>query len=198
MKLKSLFPAAMLLMATSFLVASCGKDGSQGPAGPAGAQGPAGTNGTNGTNGAKGDPGTANVIYSAWTDVSFLPDTLHTSGGGIDTIGYYANIDAPKLTQDILTSGDMHVYVNINTADDPTVVPLPYADETGVVIRYVAFLNTFQIYSNIDPSTVQDNAGVKYQQYRYVLVPGGTAARVKNAVDWSNYAAVKAYLGLKN
>lgn len=198
MKLKSLLPAAVLLVASSLLFTSCGKDGATGPAGAAGAQGPAGPAGPAGSKGDKGDNGTSNVIYSDWLDVGFSPDTIHTSGGGIDTIGYYADIEAPKLDVNMLTTGDMHMYVNINTADDPVIAPLPYAAENGVIIRYLAFTGVFEIYSNIDPGTQQDNNGVKYQQYRYVLVPGGSAARMKNVVDWNNYAAVKAYLKLKD
>ena len=33
-------------------------------------------------------------------------------------------------------------------------------------------------------------------QYRYILIPGGKAAR--SAIDWNNYAAVKKYLNLKD
>ena len=58
---------------------SCSKDG---PAGPAGATGPAGPQGPGGPQGPAGqEPGTANVIYSDWTDTLTYgllgaPDTI--------------------------------------------------------------------------------------------------------------------------
>lgn len=45
----------------------------------------------------KSDTGTANVIYSSWLDVTYLADTIHI-GTLVDTIGFYTNITAPKLT----------------------------------------------------------------------------------------------------
>ena len=38
-------------------------------------------------------------------------------------------------------------------------------------------------------------------QYRYVLIPGGTAARPGpngKTIDWNNYKEVQQYLGLKD
>ena len=92
-----------------FLMTSCSKDGSDGPQGPAGPVGP------------KGDAGSGDVIYSAWLDVPFKPDTVHTAGGTIDTVGYYATIDVPKLTLELLNTADVQVYINSNDASDPTI-----------------------------------------------------------------------------
>ncbi|MFB6456307.1 hypothetical protein ACE38W_13630 [Chitinophaga sp. Hz27] len=180
------------------LMYSCSKEGPAGPAGAAGNNGTNGTNGTPGTPGAtgpKGDPGTANVIYSAWLDVAFLPDTVHAAGGRIDTLGYYSGINVPKLTLALLSNADVKVYVNLNTVDDPVIAPLPYVEESGVNIRFIAYTASIQFSSNIDGSTYL-KSGKKYLQYRYVIIPGGVGAR--QSVDWNNYAAVKAYLGLKD
>ena len=46
-----------------------------------------------------------------------------------------------------------------------------------------------EIYSNGDLTGVP---------FRYILIPGGTTARTAKIIDWNNYAAVKAYLGLKD
>ena len=186
---------ACLALAFSILTVSCGKDGDTGPAGAAG---PAGPSGPAGPAGPQGPDGTANVIYSDWLDVAYEADTIHTAGGGIDTVGYFAQIDVAKLDLDMLSTGEIKVYLNGFSAADPTVIPLPYFNiYTNLSINPVFYLNTIELYSNGDISTVQDNAGVKYQQYRYVLIPGGEEAR-KAKIDWNNYEEVKKYLNLKN
>jgi len=173
----NLFVAAMAL----FLFA-CGKDGATGPAGPQGPAGPAGS-------------GSSEIIYSGWLDVPFKPDTIHLSGGGIDTTGYFASINVPKLDLTMLTNGDVKVYINTDKSDDPYVIPLPYYDNSGVSITTSFYLNTIQIESSTDLSTFTRN-GVKYYQFRYVLIPGGKAART--GFDWNDYNAVKAKLNLKD
>jgi hypothetical protein len=176
---------------------SCGKDGSTGPAG---------TNGTDGTDGAAGPAGpagpagagSATVIYSDWLDVPFKPDTIHTAGGKIDTVGFYAIIDAPKLTLALLSTADVKVYINTDNASDPQIYPLPYNARSGLYIDVTAYTQKIQLYSNSDVGTALGNDGTKYQQYRYMIVPGNTGARSAAQVNWSDYAAVKAYLGLKD
>jgi hypothetical protein len=170
------------------MMVSCGKDGDAGPAGPQGNPGPAGP---------KGDPATGTVLYSGWLDVPFKPDTIHTAGGGIDTIGYYADIDAPKLTTALLGTADVKVYINANHTADPQIYPLPYNAQSGLNIEFSAYTQVIQLYSNADLSTVTVN-GKKYQQYRYMIVPGNGAAKSSAQVNWADYAAVKAYLGLND
>jgi hypothetical protein len=177
-------PLALLtgLFFVMFMI-SCGKDGKDGAVGPVGPAGP------------KGDSGS--VIYSAWLDVSYLPDTIHTSGGGVDTTGYYATIDAPKLTLALLNTADVKVFINTNDASDPLIYPLPYNGISGVNIEVSAYVQKIQLYSNADLSTTTTN-GKKYQQYRYMIIPGNASARNSAQVNWSDYASVKAYLGLKD
>src|SRR5215203_3501906 len=190
MRKKSFINPYSVAIALTILLYACSKEGDQGPAGPAG---PAGATGAAGT---KGDPGTANVIYSAWLDVTYLPDTIHT-GALIDTLGYYADIPASTLTNAILTSGEMKVYLNLGTAATPFVVPLPYVDlYQGITITPTFFLQTIELYSNIPASTI--TTAPKRLQYRYILIPGGVAGRTANKINWNNYAEVKAYLGLKD
>lgn len=178
---KSISPIVLLsgLLFAMFMI-SCGKDGATGPAGPA------------------GDSSSTTVIYSDWLDVRYKPDTIHTSGGAIDTIGFYATIDAPKLTVDMLSTADVKAYINTNNASDPVIYSLPYNAKSGIYINVTAYTQTIQLYSNADLSTVLGNDGVKYQQYRYMILPGNTSARSATQVNWSDYAAVKAYLGLKD
>lgn len=193
MKRRNLISPLVLLSGLFFVVlmVSCGKEG---PAGPAGATG---ANGAPGPAGPKGDNGSGTVIYSAWLDVPFKPDTIHLSGGRIDTIGYYAVIDAPKLTLALVNSADVKVYINTNDPADPVIYPLPYAAPSGLNIQFLAYAQKIELYSNADVGTASAN-GKKYQQYRYMIVPGNDQARSAAPVNWSDYAAVKAYLGLKD
>ncbi len=177
----------LVLLSGLFLVMfmiSCGKDGAAGPAGPAGPKGDDGS-------------GSSDVIYSAWLNVSYKPDTIHLSGGGIDTIGFYAVIDAPKLTLALLSTADVKVYINTNDVSDPVIYPLPFYGISGVNIEVSANEQEIQLYSNADLSTTSAN-GKTYQQYRYMIVPGNNQARSAAAVNWSDYTAVKAYLGLND
>lgn len=181
--------AILFVIAIGF--SSCSKEG---PAGPQGTQGPAGPTGATG---AQGTEGTANVIYSEWLDVSFEADTVHR-GAVIDTIGFYSTIDAPKLTSDILTSGEMKVYINLGTSNDPYIYTLPYfSPYTSVTIEPSFYLGSIDLYSNLDLTTAQVTGGKVYQ-FRYILIPGGTSARKSAVTDWNDYNAVKKYLNLKD
>jgi len=191
----------LVLLSGLFLVVfmiSCSKEGPAGPAGATGTTGAPGAPGPAGPAGPKGDNGSGTVIYSAWLDVPFKPDTVHLAGGDIDTIGYYAVIDAPKLTLALVNSADVKVYINSNESGDPIIYPLPYANaNSGLNIQFLAYAQKIELYSNGDVGTVSVN-GKKYQQYRYMIVPGNAQARSAAPVNWSDYTAVKAYLGLKD
>ena len=194
MKAKSSLTLLASLVLITFIFTQCQK-GDVGPAGPAGPTGPAGAAGSPGSTGPKGDTGTANVIYSAWLDVTYTPETDPNSG---DTLDFVAHITANKLTQAILDRGEMKVYMNWGTQTTPDVAPLPILDPffTGVIINPEFLVQKIDLYSNFNASTFT-NAGQKYLQYRYILIPGSVAGRLsKPAVDWNNYNEVKAYLGL--
>jgi hypothetical protein len=200
MKRLNLISPLVLLSGLFFVMfmISCGKDGSDGPAGPTGPTGPTGAPGPAGPKGDAGSgSGSGNVIYSEWLDVSFKADTLHLANGKIDTIGFYAIIDAPKLTVELLGTADVKAYINTSDASDPVIYPLPYFAASGLNIRMTVYKQTIELYSNADVGTVITN-GKKYQQYRYMIVPGNVEARSAAPVNWSDYTAVKAYLGLKD
>lgn len=192
MKKRSLvFRLAVVLPLFFFVfLISCGKDGATGPSGPEGPAGPAGPGGENGS---------GSVIYSEWLDLAYNADTIHTAGGGIDTIGYYATIDAPKLSLEMLNTADVKVYINVNDTTDPTIYSLPYYSPfSGISIMATAYTQKIDLYSNADVGTVLGNDGRKYQQYRYMIVPGNVPATSNASVNWSDYKAVKSYLGLKD
>lgn len=162
-------------------LASCSKgdDGAQGPPGPAGSPGPAGPAGPAG-------PG---VIYSEWSDtLTYFPFT-DTTGGVVDTLGYFGDINAPGLTLDILNKGEVKVYANFGTDTDPLVLALPFTNGLFFYIDAIFFLNTIEVSSNADLTGLP---------LRYILIPGSDPARNPNSIDWNDYKQVQKYLGLKD
>jgi Tfp pilus assembly protein PilW len=173
-----------LLFAITLLFVAC-KKGDTGPEGPPGPQGP------------KGDSATANIIYSPWLDVTYSADTLHV-GSVIDTIGFYANVTATKLSSTIISGGEIKIYMNLGTAASPDVVSLPYIDVfTGVSVSPEFLVQKIFLYANTNASTVT-KSGAKYLQYRYILVPGVVPARKSTQPDWNNYNQVKTYYHLND
>jgi len=134
-----------------------------------------------GDTGPKVDTGVANAIYSPWLDV-----TLTSQG---DTV-FYKDIDAPKLTKDVLDKGEIKVYFNWGTPAQPDVTPLPYFDG-GYLIQPSFSVGKISIFSNVPAST---NASTKQYQYRYILIQGSVPAR--SAVNLNDYKTVKEYYNI--
>jgi hypothetical protein len=179
----------MLGMALITMIVSCGKEG---PAGPAGAAGPAGPAGGSGP---AGPAGTANVIYSDWLDVTFVVQKDPNTG---DTLSWLATINATKLDANILAKGEIKVYVNLNTAATPRVVPLPIDPFVwNAIISPYYELGKITLVGDDNYSTFTQN-NVKALQYRYILIPGGTTARTSSQINWNDYKQVQTYLGLKD
>ncbi|HSU50498.1 MAG TPA: hypothetical protein VLJ41_07905 [Segetibacter sp.] len=195
MKLKLFAFYSAFFLATTILLVSCSKEGpagATGPAGPAGPAGPPGTAGVPGTTGAPGAAGTANVIYSAWLNVTFT---------GSDSTDWEAEIPAPKLVDSILNRGEIKVYCNLgsDSTNAQFVVPLPMFDILlfgGLVTMNPYFSNqSILLLSNFNLSS-QKIRNYNTLQYRYILIPGGRAARVAAGIDWNKYEEVKKYLRL--
>jgi hypothetical protein len=197
MKFSAFSIPSAFLVATMLIFTACEKEGPAGPAGPAGAQGPAGPTGPTGPT---GPAGTANVFYSSWLDVTFTPEVDEG-----DTTGWVAQIPAPRLVDSVLGAGDVKVYLNLNTAADPSIVPLPLdAFVFGVILTPIYEIGQITLFASDDVSTRTAN-NEKSLQYRYVVIPGGTAASPqglggvsKPKINWNNYAEVQRYLGLKD
>lgn len=193
MKHSFLKSASALLLSITILVSACSK----GDAGPAGEKGDKGDAGDKGAAGTAGKPGTANVIYSEWIDVTYARIDTSTTN-----VRFGAIIDAPKLVDSILQKGEVKVYWNLNTAAEPAIVSLPYLNNRAIIpnlgnlyINPLFQVGEILLYANLPVSSGED-AGEKFGQYRYVIIPGGVSAR--SAVNWNDYASVKKYLGLKD
>ena len=176
------------LLAASLLIVAC-KKGDPGPQGDKGDKGDAGAQGATGATGSKGAAGTANVLYSDWLDLGFTQDP-----SGI----FFAQIDEDKLTDDILSKGEIKVYVNLGTAAEKIVFPLPFTSGTAQISPLYAE-GLIELDANVNASTAVDQStGQKFRQYRYVLIPGGAHVRMDKQINWNNYEEVKNYLGLKD
>lgn len=199
---KRLFILPVLLVSVLFVITSmisCSSDGTDGVDGAAGPAGPQGPEGPAGPEGPQGGNGSGEVIYSEWMDVTFTADTIHTNQGEVEIVGYYAIIEEPKITAEVLNTADVKMYINMSTPGDPVISPLPYVATGGAIIQMSAYLGKIDLYSNVDAGTVVNNNGQKFYQYRYMIVPGNVNARTSDSqIDWSDYNAVKNHLGLKN
>jgi hypothetical protein len=192
---------SLLLLAITFIVVNCTKEGPEGPVGAQGPQGPAGTNGTNGAAGAPGTPGapgatgpqgpqgpagatgTANVIYSAWTDFNSANWAAATSFFGIMVRRYPVN--TATITQTMIDQGVVLVYVRFSGTGTTVVYPLPQtlpsvggggiADPTQILrheLRVGGLDIILQNTTNIGNDPGTFGAG---NGYRYVIIPGGVA-----------------------
>ncbi len=186
-----------LLLCGICLFGACGKDGDAGPKGDTGAAGPAGPAGPKGDAGEDG----AGIIYSEWLDVTYeaiTEETDENGNGKLDTVFFAAGIDAPKLTDEILSTGDVKVFINTYSEAEKDIAALPYTNPfSGASITPSFSLELITLIANGPFSTVTQD-GVKYQQYRYILIPGGAEARKAAGIDWNDYKQVKAYLHLKD
>lgn len=184
-----IYPLAVVAALVVF--AACQKDGEMGPEGP---QGPQGQQGPQGPQGPKGDSGVANVIYSDWLDVTF--DALVTETE--DTVGYVAAFDAPKLSHDILTKGEIKVYMNWGSAAQPSISPIPYSDPLfGYLLTADYEEGIVYLSANFDASS-RTLEGNRVLQFRYVLIPGAVLAAKPPTVNLDNYTEARQYLQLGN
>ena len=166
-----------LLLAFVFIVSSCSKEGPAGPSGatgpqgPPGGTGPTGPQGPAGPTGPQGPAGTANVIYSAWFDANTLTwaDSTHAHFGTISR----GNRAAAGVTAAVIDNG---VVLSYFRSADAGVTQLPYLQSTPTTISYNSILSTGTItYFVADISDGDATGMVPTGEFRYVIIPGGTA-----------------------
>ncbi len=126
-----------------------------------------------GDTGPKGDTGNANVAYSAWLNVQYN-EVVPQPG---DTF-YTATIAAPKITDSVLSKGDVRIFINTGTAAAPEIVSLPFS---SLIIPFVS-KGQIDIQAAFDYSTFTSQ-GNTYNQYRYVVIQGSVPAR--QATDYN-------------
>ena len=152
-----------------------GSNGANGSPGATGQAGPRGETGATGPQGPKGDPGTANVFYSDWITTTF-------TGSGSSYIG---NINAPKITQEVLDKADIRVY----WSESGRVLTLPYSEVLGST--------TYTVHQRIYVGRIQLLASYSLsssQKFRFIIIPGGVniGSGRKKTLENMSYEEVKA------
>jgi len=174
---KLIFGCAFL----GFIFLACspddGEDGAMGPQGIQGEQGPAGAQGDQGE---QGETGTANVIYSDWIPSGFESPIAATSAS-------FSILNVEELTDEIKATGYIAVYgkyTSIYTIIDP----LPKSI-FGLRMQHYDFQindlnqNIAIWITSIDGSDIEIPI---YDDYRYIIIPGGTPSTSgKAVVDYS-------------
>ncbi|TCV04123.1 hypothetical protein EDC17_11062 [Sphingobacterium alimentarium] len=137
----------------------------------------------------RGATGSANVIYSGW--LSFPQSQRYTS---IDGTQYKVNhINVPRLTQSLVDQGLIMVYYLYQNS----VHQLPYTSDAGPGVgpaktSTISYLPKpgrilITIYTHDNSASV----GLGSIQFRYVIVPGGVVATLKNKnIDLNDQLAV--------
>jgi len=136
-----------------------------------------------GDTGPKGDTGNANVMYSPWLSVKYSMTIPQPN----DTV-YIATINAPQITDSVISKGDVRIYVNTNTSASPEIMSLPYS----------TFIIPFISKGKIELDAVDDfstftQSGATYLQYRYVIIQGSSQIPGRLAVNLNDYNSVKQY-----
>ena len=186
------------IVAVSFIISNCTKEGPVGAAGQTGAQGPVGVNGTAGSpggigvqgpqgppgpagpqgpQGPAGTPGTTNVIYSAWwaPAIADWVDTTITLAGPVKR----ARRAAPGITLPFLQNGVVLAYASFLPATTARTYRLPLSVSQGTTVPFhMGYLadpgKIIYYYGNMNgtPTTLVFNTSYSF---RYVLIPGTTA-----------------------
>lgn len=184
----------IVISSTSLLfIMNC--EGPEGPTGPAGPQGPQGEQGPEGP---QGPEGTANVIYSDWIAFNNADWDEPTSLGGQTRREYPVSVS--QLNEDILMMGTVAVYVRFDTVEDrvfplPLILPLTSGSEQQ--LDFELELNTIVItLHDIEDNSADPGTFGEVGQYRYVIIPGGTAAK-QTLPDFSNYVETMEFYGIQ-
>ena len=182
-KTKLIYALAILFVG-SFIVSCSAEDGETGPTGPQGPQGeqgPAGANGADGADGAQGEqgePGTANVIYSDWIDTEFGNNIVSTATSFV--------IDAPDIDSDMLDFGTILVYARrTDVTLGSLVYPLPIVFGAARQQSYYFRAQDEEIRITVAANEAGESVGDGsfLEEYRYVLIPGGTPVNTGSPGD---------------
>lgn len=198
-------------VALVFTVAACSKTG---PAGPQGSTGATGATGPQGPGGPQGPQGNANVFTDTFSlaNADWLWNSGYTySNSNNGTVTYftrYHDVNFSKITQGMLDSGMVMVYVAPNANDQNQWSPLPYSFLSfGSAFYYNYVYETMpgkvrlhffysQNGSGAAPTTLSSDV-IPTHKYKIVAVSGAISTAMKrDKVDAGDYNQVMKYLGL--
>ena len=165
------FALFFLFSALLITIFSCTKTGPVGATGATGPTGPTGPAGGTGATGPQGDTGVANVQYSKWINITWTkaPDASAVSNF----------ITAPAITNQIVDSGIVLVYMKDSITNSPFLLPYIVSNAISSFVIQFSLQNNgggFTI-SGSTPSPNPFGAADLHPkaQVRYVVVPPGVA-----------------------
>lgn len=180
MKFKNVLFGALL---SGLLFGSCSKDGNDGSIGPIGPQGEQGVAGPQGEQGEQGEVGTANVVYSDWITVDYLLNGALESN--LQGLGTFQENELNRTTDVVLVYGQ-----RANGSDADGVYALPYIlasqDEYyGYALFDSGVTGGTSLRALVNTLDGGTNIFNFFQQYRYVIIPGGNATSGKSSLDYT-------------
>lgn len=205
--MRKLSSLSLLLIALSFILVNCTKEGPEGPAGANGAQGPAGANGATGPagptgpsgpagpigpTGPQGPAGTANVIYSSWATVSSLGTIIDSSFADFNTCKRWIRT-APSLTTAVIDNGVVLSYWRVGATPSQIYTLLPYQFPVGsqsYFLSSVAQPGKIIYFTSIfgaSPAAGWTPNGSA--ELRYVIIPGAVGGGRTSGIGGTNYTA---------
>jgi hypothetical protein len=180
-----------------------GPAGTTGPQGSTGAQGPAGPQGN-----ANVQADTFSLVSSQWLwNDNYL---LYTSGGSYtEWFTRYYKAAFPAVTQGVLDSGMVMVYMTPDIVNKSQLSPLPYTFDTGngysYDFVYVTSPGTIELEfflanqsPTVTPPTLSTYVLPNYS-FKCVAVTGSIATAMQKAgIDKGDYDAVSAFLNFSD
>jgi hypothetical protein len=187
MKTRYLSQFASLL----FVVLAVGCEGPEGPPGQQGEQG------EQGEQGIQGPPGTANVIYSDWTEFDLANWSDSYTFFGQMRRDYPVTVS--QIDEDIIDMGTVMVYVRFSGATEkvfalPAILPLGPGD--NVLEFYLEVGSIVLSMHNVPDSSLDPGTFGTGNHFRYIIIPGGVSATKATMPDLNDYYAVMAYYGI--
>lgn len=162
-----------------------GSQGIIGPSGPVGATGATGITGATGAIGATGAAGSlANVVYSSWQTITNWGDTTGLYAGGLNTGGAAGRrgfVATNSVTPLVMNQGVVVSFFKQTLAASVSSLPTVLS---GTAVYWSITLDQalspgrvtyFASRPELGTWTVAENARFQNSQFRYVIIPGGTA-----------------------
>jgi len=152
-------------------------------------------NGATGSQGPKGDPGTANVIYSDWINVSNSWRPKTDASSNVVELTSISPVTVPQLLPSILNTGTILVYFRSEITSSAPVYQLSYISQgSNGPVSYSFQASQDGLNFKITTTgigyglSIEDRNFIK--QIRYILIPGGVKAARAITIDYSNYREV--------
>jgi hypothetical protein len=146
-----------------------------------------------GDDGPAGAPGTANVIYSPWVKTNPWVASTTSTGSGKST--FYYEMNAPQVTQAIIDSGTVLVYMKFINDPDGTGIakqlPSVYYNLGGAATQYRfsygLLVSKIRVIVDVIPTGSPSNTN----DIRYIIIPGGVP--LTGRMDMSYEAVCERY-----